>query len=204
MDVLRVRNCLNDLIAELHREVTVLQHDPLTLLHALGHHPPGRLLLPLTHGELLVLLTEVLGQQVDLIGWVRTSGEEAEQWSPVVRLTDHPLQVEDDVLQEAGAQRVVDILPGLGKGPVWTPGPDEEQLSEDVQGFLVPTRYLLLKLEVDLKSQSVGKFTSSGASVSHHVFQSFSESITFSSKTLNSSILLISTRFSQITSNIHL
>ena len=144
VDILSVGNCLNDLVTELYGEVTVLQHDPLTLLHALAHHPPGRLLLPLPHGKLLVRLSDVLGQGLDLVGRVGAGGKKAEEGSPVVRLIDHPLQVEDDVLQEGGSQGVVDILPGLGQSPVRTPGSDQQELSEHVQRVLISTGNLLL------------------------------------------------------------
>ena len=61
----------DQLLTELQTEVAVLQHQPVALQYGVGDGLPGPVLLPLPHGDLVVLLLPAPGQALHHPAWVR-------------------------------------------------------------------------------------------------------------------------------------
>ena len=60
VDLLHVDHCLHDLLAKLQGQVAVLEQEPVTLADGVLEHLARSLLLPLSQGQLVHLLTSYL------------------------------------------------------------------------------------------------------------------------------------------------
>lgn len=83
-------------------------------------------LLSLPHGDGHTLQLQLLGEGLDVVGGVRSHGQEADEWGDPVTLLPGILQVQDDTLGIALAHALPDELAGLGKSAVGTPAPAQE------------------------------------------------------------------------------
>ena len=84
------------------------------------------------------------GQRLDTGGWIGAHGQQTDQRRTAIALLPHFLHVQNHAVRELLAQRVGDVLARLRRGPVRTPGPDEQQTPEYVQRRVVPVRYHFL------------------------------------------------------------
>ena len=144
MGVLCLRHCVQQLIHEVQAKVAVLQQYPRALHstrctvhvslaecrgssthcgHALLQQSAGMHLLALAHGDGMALQTQLLGQCLNIVGWVGAHGQEADKRRARCTLTPHGLQVKDDSLCIPFPHDVTDVPPCLCQCAVRTPAP---------------------------------------------------------------------------------